>query len=90
MLTLTLYKNQSNPRRFVAVTTFERKGDTVTPVRRVFDGPGHCISSKVAPWPSKDWSGTHNGEHDKQHRPHTIKRDWLHLHEQLRAARGGK
>ncbi len=83
MLTISLERNQTDPRRFVAITTFERKGNIVTPIRRVYDGPGHCISSKVVPWPRKDWSGTHNGESDKQRRPHTVKRDWLQLHTRM-------
>ena len=90
MLSVTLEPNRSNPQRFVATLTYERKGDKVTPVYRVYDGPGHVKSVKVIPWNQlgdKDWSTSHSGKRSKQGRPFTIKRDWLLLHQELELIR---
>ncbi len=89
MFTLTLEPNQSNPRRYVAVLSYERKGDKVTPVRRVYDGPNHCVSTQVVPWPRKDWCDAPNGEKGTHGRPFTIKRDWVILHTHLDYWRSG-
>ncbi len=80
MNTLTLERNQSNPRRYVATLTYERNGDKLTPVRRVYDGPNHCASAQVMPWPKKDWAPAYSGEKGTHGRPFTIKRDWIQLH----------
>lgn len=95
MLVATLEPNRSNPKRFVATLTYERKGDKVVPVRRVFDGPGHCISTKVVPWGalgSKEWCDAPTGKRGdgksgRHARPYTIKRDWVKLHQELELIR---
>lgn len=96
-LTATLTPNRSNPGRYVATLTYERKGDRVTPVRRVFDGPNHVQSVKVIPWNhpclgNKDWSTAYtgkkgDGQKGRHSRPYTIKRDWLQLHQELELIR---
>ncbi len=83
MLTVTLSPNRTSPRRFVTVLTYERQNNYLTPVKRVFDGPGHCVSTQIMPWPRKDWSNTPNGEYGAYGKPFTIKRDWLALHNAL-------
>ncbi len=83
MFSITLDRNQSNPRRFVATLTYERYGDKVVPVRRVWDGPNHCVSSTEMPWPRKDWAPAFSGEKGKHGRPFAIKRDWIQLHTSL-------
>lgn len=90
MLTITLESNRSTPRRFVAITRYERRGNKLVRVRRVYDGPNHCVSTKDLPWNegNKEWCDAPNGEKGdgaKGHhsRPFTIKRDWLRLHMEL-------
>jgi hypothetical protein len=91
---ITLEPNRSNPKRFVAITTYERRGDVVVPVRRVYDGPGHCISTKELAWPTggKDWAPVYTGKRGdgnkgRHNKPYTIKRDWLQLHQELELIR---
>ncbi len=83
MLTVRLERNQSNPRRFVATLTYERQGNKLVPIRRVYDGPNHCASSQVVPWPRKDWSTIASGEKGTHGHPFTAKRDWIQLHTSL-------
>lgn len=93
MYTMTLTPNRSNPKRYVAITSYERQGDKVTMVRRVYDGPDHRISTTVVPWPkgTKDWAGVPAGRGDgmegRHNRQHTAKRDWLQLHQALEGGR---
>ena len=91
MLTLTLTENRSNPARYVGILSFERKGDKVTPVYRVYDGPGHVKSVKTIPWDKlnagKDWAQAYNGKKGKHGHPFTMKRDWLQLHQELELIR---
>jgi hypothetical protein len=87
MYSVTLVENRSNPKRYVATLTYERKGDKVTPVCRVYDGPNHVQSVKTIPWDKlnagKDWAQAYNGKKGKHGQSFTMKRDWLQLHQEL-------
>jgi hypothetical protein len=97
VISVILEPNRSTPDRFVAITRYERRGNKLIKVRRVYDGPGHVASVKEIPWartvnPAKDWAPVYNGESGdgkKGHhaRPFTIKRDWLQLHMSLQYER---
>ncbi len=83
MLTISLTENRSTPKRYVAITRYERYGDKVVAVRVIYDGPGHCCSSKVITWPRKDWTTLLSGEIGSHGRAFTAKRDWIALHASL-------
>lgn len=98
MMTLTLTENRSNPQRYVAITRYERRGDTLVKVLRVYDGPNHIRFTKEVPWgvvPERDyWTQIPSGERGeggkgRHSRPYTVKRDWLQLHNALENQRKG-
>jgi hypothetical protein len=100
MFQVTLTENRSTPQKFVAITRYERRGNRLVKVRRVYDGPNHVSSIKEIPWqkganPRVDWTSAYNGEkgdgakgHHNQ--PFTMKRDWLQIHQELQMTREGK
>ncbi len=91
MLSITLTKTApSSTKRFVTSLTFERRNNTVTPVRKFFtfiSGQKVCTGSRVEPWPRKDWCPLPTGEVGSHGRPFIAKRDWYQIHAALEHAR---